>query len=52
MSAPVRLAIGLENPRLLATVLGWIEDADEGTVAFRVQGRPCTVTRLCGNRRM
>ena len=49
MSAPVRLAIGLENPRLLATVLGWIEDADEGTVAFRVRGRPCIVTRLCGS---
>ena len=49
MSVPVRLAIGVENPRLLAAVLGWIEDADEGAVAFHVLGRPCTVTRLCGS---
>ena len=49
MSAPIRLALGLENPRLLAVVLGWIEDAEEGAASFRVLGRPCTVGRLCGS---
>jgi hypothetical protein len=49
VSAPVRLALGLENPRLLSVVMGWIDDADPGADAFRVLGRSCTVTRLCGS---
>jgi Flp pilus assembly CpaE family ATPase len=50
VSAPVRLALGLENPRLLAVVVGSIDDAETGSAAsFRVAGRPCTVTRLCGS---
>jgi Flp pilus assembly CpaE family ATPase len=49
---PVRLALGLDNPRLLAAVLGWIEETDdEHAPPFRVLGRPCTVVRLCGSER-
>jgi Flp pilus assembly CpaE family ATPase len=49
---PVRLGLGLDNPRLLAAVLGWIEETDdEHAPPFRVQGRPCTVVRLCGSER-
>ncbi len=49
MSVPVRLALGLEHLRLLAMVLGWIDDDDPGAASFRVLGRPCTVARLCGS---
>lgn len=45
--APLRVALGSENPRLVSSVLAWFDDDEQ--LPFRVLTRPCTVVRLCGS---